>query len=236
MQIPRVIGSLASGVVAYISQSWRVIWWYGAVLNTFIIPMWLFLNESPRWLLHKGYYDKAEYSINFSAVLNGTEVPEMVMEKLVESAKERIVKETKKKMAGGSISYYRAGIIWKNLIIVYIAWFSTLMVHFGLIRRSVRQDTGDIYTNFFLMNSTEIIAVIVSFVTINRCQIYFPNCGFYSKSCSLRLGRRTLLTISCGLGGLLTVACQVIWHYPTVILVLLFAGKCRLCQTQFSTF
>ena len=54
---------------------------------------------------------------------------------------------------------------------VYVAWFSTLMVHFGLIRRSVRQDTGDIYANFFLMDSTEMIAIVVSLFTINRCAL-----------------------------------------------------------------
>ena len=73
-QILRVIGSLASGVVAYVSQDWRIIWWYGSVLNALIVPMWLFLNESPRWLLSKGQYDRAERSINFSAGLNGTNV------------------------------------------------------------------------------------------------------------------------------------------------------------------
>ena len=149
--------------------------------------MWVFLNESPRWLLSKGYYDKAVYSINFSAGLNGTKLPDMVMEKLVETAKERNAKEAKKKAAGGSIRYCRAGVIWKNLIVVYFAWFSTLMVHFGLIRRSVRQDTGDIYTNFFLMDSTEMIAIIVSLVTINRCQKYlsFP---FSSKHLFFQAG------------------------------------------------
>ena len=65
--------------------------------------------------------------------------------------------------------FFRDGVIWKNLLVIYFAWFSTLMVHFGLIRRSVRQDTGDIYTNFFLMDSTEMIAIVVSLFTINRC-------------------------------------------------------------------
>ena len=51
-----------------------MIWWYGSVLNALIVPMWLFLNESPRWLLSKGQYDRAEQSINFSAGLNGTNV------------------------------------------------------------------------------------------------------------------------------------------------------------------
>ena len=235
MQILRVCGSIASGVVAYISQSWRIIWWYGAVLNALIVPMWVFLNESPRWLLSKGYYDKAMHSINFSAGLNGTKLPDMVMEKLVETARERNAKEAKKKAAGGSLRYYRSGVIWKNLFVVYFAWFSTLMVHFGLIRRSVRQDTGDIYTNFFLMDSTEMIAIIVSLVTINRCQKYLSQFQFppfsVHNTCSSRLGRRSLLTISCGLGGLLIIVCQVIGKYPTVILVLLFIGKCRHCQS-----
>ena len=88
MQILRVIGSLASGVVAYVSQDWRIIWWYGSVLNALIVPMWLFLNESPRWLLSKGYYDRAERSIHFSAGLNGTKIPDMVIERVVEASRE----------------------------------------------------------------------------------------------------------------------------------------------------
>ena len=84
-------------------------------------------------------------------------------------SRERNAREEKRKAAGGSIRFYRDGVIWKNLMVIYVAWFSTLMVHFGLIRRSVRQDTGDIYTNFFLMDSTEMIAIIVSLFTINRC-------------------------------------------------------------------
>jgi hypothetical protein len=30
------------------------------------------------------------------------------------------------------------------------------------------QDTGNIYTNFFLMDSTEMIAIVISLVTINK--------------------------------------------------------------------
>ena len=40
---------------------------------------------------------------------------------------------------------------------------------YGPYRRSVRQDTGDIYANFFLLDSTEMIAIVVSLFTINRC-------------------------------------------------------------------
>ena len=83
--------------------------------------------------------------------------------------RERNAREEKRRAAGGSIKFFRDGVIWKNMIVVWFAWFSTLMVHFGLIRRSVRQDTGDIYTNFFLMDSTEMIAIVISLFTINRC-------------------------------------------------------------------
>ena len=84
--------------------------------------------------------------------------------------RERNAREEKRRAAaGGSIRFFRDCVIWKNMMVVWFAWFSTLMVHFGLIRRSVRQDTGDIYTNFFLMDSTEMIAIVISLFTINRC-------------------------------------------------------------------
>jgi hypothetical protein len=42
-----------------------------------------------------------------------------------------------------------------------------------------------------------------------------------------RLGRRTLLTLSCGLGGLVITAAQVVsgFGYAQAVLVLLFIGE-----------
>ncbi len=163
---------MTSGLVAYASQSWRIIWWYGAVLNATICPMWIFLNESPRWLLSKGKYAKAERSMEFAAKLNKTELPPKVAAELVAAAKERntAVAARKKAGKGGStMRFYRSCIIWKNLLTVFFGWFATMMVHFGLIRRSVNLGMGgNIYTNFILMDSTELVAIIISMFTINR--------------------------------------------------------------------
>ena len=86
-QILRVVGSLASGVVAYVSQDWRIIWWYGSVLNALVVPMWLFLNESPRWLLSKGRYERAGRSMQFSAGLNGRKLPEEIIERVMDASR-----------------------------------------------------------------------------------------------------------------------------------------------------
>ena len=86
-QILRVVGSLASGVVAYVSQDWRIIWWYGSVLNALIVPMWLFLNESPRWLLSKGQYERAGRSMQFSAGLNGRKLPDEIIDRVMDASR-----------------------------------------------------------------------------------------------------------------------------------------------------
>ena len=52
----------------------------------------------------------------------------------MDASRERNAREQKKRASGGSIRFYKDGVIWKNLIVIYVAWFSTLMVHFGLIR------------------------------------------------------------------------------------------------------
>ena len=56
------------------------------------------------------------------------------MERVMDASRERNAREQKKRASGGSIRFYKDGVIWKNLIVIYVAWFSTLMVHFGLIR------------------------------------------------------------------------------------------------------
>ena len=205
----RVAGSLLSGVVAYVGQSWRVIWWYGALLNAFIIPIWLYLSESPRWLLAKGKYNEAKKSISYAANLNNAIVPEHVMNEIIEEAKKKNQMQSQRRRLGANIRFYRSGTIWKNLWLIYLAWFATLMVHFGLLRRSVRQDTGDIYVNFFLMDSTELIAIVISLLTINR------------------LGRRTLLVLSCGIGGGFIVVGQITstLGYKIATVWLLFVAK-----------
>ena len=63
--------------------------------------------------------------------------------------------------------YNRSYIILRNLTIVYMAWGSTMMTYFGLVRISVTLE-GNIYANFFLIASAEAVAVLISLCLIGR--------------------------------------------------------------------
>ena len=74
------------------------------------------------------------------------------MERVIDASRERNDREQKKRAPGGSVRFYRDSVIWKNLIVICVAWFSTLMVHFGLIREdtyNIIYDVRKIYGFFY---------------------------------------------------------------------------------------
>lgn len=87
VEVFRIAGSCLYGLVAYTSQNWRVLWWYGAFMNAFLLPIWVILHESPRWLLSRGHYDEFQRVMTVAAKCNGVQLNPGSLERVVERSR-----------------------------------------------------------------------------------------------------------------------------------------------------
>ncbi|TRY77120.1 hypothetical protein TCAL_05676, partial [Tigriopus californicus] len=171
IEIFQIAGSCLHGVVAYSSQNWRLIWWYAAFMNALILPIWMILHESPRWLLSRGWYDEFQRVMKVAAKCNGVQLYPGSLEKAKKSKKTvtdcfwllRNVNKKKKKQS----YFFSSPLIWKNLLLMCLVWMSTSSIVFGVVRFSIVLE-GDIYANYFMISISSLMGVGICVVCLKR--------------------------------------------------------------------
>ncbi|XP_049872471.1 organic cation transporter protein-like isoform X2 [Pectinophora gossypiella] len=163
-----VIGGLSFALLAKTFSYWR----------TFILiaypPSLLFLSyiyllpESIRWLLSKGRKEEAVEIIMRAAKMNKVTLSEETMRQLTEEKVKPIDEKTESKENEGLwMQVVRSPIIMTRLAICSWWWITCTFVFYGLAINSVSL-AGDKYTNYMLVVSVEVIAVVTNALVLDK--------------------------------------------------------------------
>ncbi|KAG7299214.1 hypothetical protein JYU34_017766 [Plutella xylostella] len=162
-----VLGGLAFALLARTFQYWRtfiLVAYPPSVL--FVVYIYL-LPESIRWLLSKGRKEEAVEIIMNAAKLNKVTLSEETMRQLQEEKVKPTDDKKVEEEEGLWTQVLHSPIIMKRLAICSWWWMTCTFVFYGLAINSVAL-AGDKYTNYMLVVSVEIIAVVTNALVLDR--------------------------------------------------------------------
>ncbi|KAI8425983.1 hypothetical protein MSG28_004967 [Choristoneura fumiferana] len=203
MATPYVLG------VVYLVRDWRQL----ALATTlpflcFFLYLW-FMPESPRWLLARGQFEKAEVILRNMARINNKSLPANYMVHLrrkYESDQIKLDLEKEKTRKYGILDLFRTPNLRKKTIIITFIWFTNTSVYVGLSYYAPVLG-GDEFLNFFLAGIVELPTYLFLWPSMER------------------LGRRWTLCMSMVVGGIACLTTFLVQHEEYVTLALYCVGK-----------
>ncbi|XP_014365022.2 beta-alanine transporter [Papilio machaon] len=199
---------LLAGVV-YLVRDWRHL----ALATTLPFVCFFFyiwpMPESPRWLLARGQFEKAEIILKKMARMNGKSLPANYMVHLrrkYESDKLKQDLEKEKSRKYGILDLFRTPNLRKKTIIITFIWFTNTSVYVGLSYYAPVLG-GDEFLNFFLAGIVELPTYLFLWPSMER------------------LGRRWTLCMSMVVGGVACLTTFLVQHEAYVTLALYCVGK-----------
>ncbi|XP_061103262.1 organic cation/carnitine transporter 2-like [Conger conger] len=177
-----ICGSFALGYMmlplfAYFCRDWRTLLVAMSVPSILYIPLWWFIQESPRWLLSQGRVKEAEAILRGAAKMNRVTVPEVIFPQT-----EGEQKQCKKEEFHGFLELLKTSNIRHITLILCLVWLTLNIGYFGLSLNTAKLH-GNPYLNCFISACTEIPAYTATWLSLQ----YLP--------------RRPCATISMLLGG-----------------------------------
>ena len=163
-----VLGGLGFALFAKAFPYWRTFILVVYPPSLLFLSYIYFLPESIRWLLSKGRKDEALEIILRAAKMNNVVLSDETMRQLT-SVEEKVKLDEKKteKEEGLWIQVLRSPIIMTRLAICSWWWITCTFVFYGLAINSVSL-AGDKYTNYMLVVSVEVIAVVTNALVLDR--------------------------------------------------------------------
>ncbi|CAG9787572.1 unnamed protein product [Diatraea saccharalis] len=163
-----VIGGLSFALLAKTFNYWRtfiLVVYPPSLLFLFYIYL---LPESIRWLLSKGRKDEAVEIIMKAAKMNNVTLTEETMKQLTEEKTKPVdQKKSTEEESGLWMQVLKSPIIMTRLAICSWWWITCTFVFYGLAINSVSL-AGDKYTNYMLVVSVEVIAVVTNALVLDR--------------------------------------------------------------------
>ncbi|XP_072947165.1 beta-alanine transporter [Epargyreus clarus] len=199
---------LLAGVV-YLVRDWRHL----ALTTT--LPFLIFFTylwpmpESPRWLLARGQFEKAEVILKNMARINGKSLPANYMVHLrrkYESDRLKLNLEKERSRKYGILDLFKTPNLRKKTIIITFIWFTNTSVYVGLSYYAPVLG-GDEFLNFFLAGIVELPTYLFLWPSMER------------------LGRRWTLCMSMVVGGIACLTTFLVQHETNVTLALYCVGK-----------
>lgn len=163
-----VIGGLSFALLAKTFRYWRtfILVAYPPSL-LFVLYIYL-LPESIRWLLTKGRKEEAVEIIMRAAKMNNVTLSEETMKQLTEEKLKPVEQKKEETQEDGLwMQVLRSPIIMKRLAICSWWWITCTFVFYGMAINSVSL-AGDKYTNYMLVVSVEVIAVVTNALVLDR--------------------------------------------------------------------
>ncbi|CAG5134983.1 unnamed protein product [Candidula unifasciata] len=150
------VGLMLLAPWAYFLRDWRLLNIAMASTSLTLLPLWWFVDESPRWLLSRGRIQEAGEIIVKAASFNKRPVPDLVpLQEFVK--REQIRRDEQKKYSYWHLcsSFHLA----MGTLICMFGWFVSSSVYYGHNFNS-KNLAGDRYLNVFISGLVEIPALI----------------------------------------------------------------------------
>ncbi|XP_063363529.1 beta-alanine transporter [Cydia amplana] len=204
----------STGLILLAGAVWLVRDWRQLALATslpffaFFLYLWP-MPESPRWLLARGHFDKAEVILRNMARINRKSLPANYMVHLrrrYESEKLQQELQREKSRQYGVRDLLRTPNLRKKTIIITFIWFTNTSVYVGLSYYAPVLG-GDEFLNFFLAGVVELPTYLFLWPSMER------------------LGRRWTLCVSMVVGGVACLTTFLVQHEEYVTLALYCVGK-----------
>lgn len=164
-----VIGGLSFALLAKTFSYWRTFILVVYPPSLLFISYVYFLPESMRWLLSKGRKEEAVKIIMKAAKMNNVTLSDETMKQLTEEKQKPVEekKEEPEEERGLWGQVLRSPIIMTRLAICSWWWITCTFVFYGLAINSVSL-AGDKYTNYMLVVSVEVVAVVTNALVLDR--------------------------------------------------------------------
>jgi len=159
---------------AYFIRTWRTLTWSISLFTVPFIFFYFVLPESPRWLISKNRFDKAERVLRRIAVQNQRNFePRLFAQLKAEQEKNTSNKHNQE----GVMSLFRSRIMFLISLNLFFQWLVQNLVFYG-----VSQNTGswklNPYLAFTVSAFVELLAYIVVHLILDRIGRKIPYCFF----------------------------------------------------------
>lgn len=182
-------GAMLLGLIAWLIPYWRdLLRVLYAPSLLFIVYFWL-IQESVRWLISKGQFEKAVEILKKAAKRNGTTLSDKSMESLnlnAENEHGKAEAESEKKQ-NAFMQCLKSKVIMVRLVTCSFWWITCTFTYYGLSINAVSL-TGNIYLNFVLVSLVELPAYMTAYLVLDR------------------IGRKSTLCIAFIAGGIACIA------------------------------
>ncbi|CAG2197312.1 OCTN [Mytilus edulis] len=210
------IGEYVLVIVAYFIRDWRILGWSTSIVVGIFLTSLLFQKESPRWLIAKRKLSRAEMILKDIAKENNANFDIDIQKIKVDETQERVAFCT----AVGEL--FKSKVLTVRLAIFMFNWFSISMTYFGITMK-VGNLGGDVYVNYLISTSAEVIALFICLYVVER------------------LGRKKIFSASmliCGIGCLCTIFSSLYGgpslHWLTITLAMI--GKLTITVAYFNIY
>ncbi|XP_046583279.1 organic cation transporter protein-like [Haliotis rubra] len=147
------------GLIAYFVRNWQTLQ---------LITAFPLVPESPRWLIARGRIPEAQTTIQKMASVNGVEFTEEMAENItVVNEKQKTVRVTQ---------MFSTPYLLFITLIIFFNWFVASLAYYGL-NLNVQNLSGNIYLNFTISNTVELVSYITCMLLLDRLGRKFVQSG-----------------------------------------------------------
>lgn len=162
-----VLGGLSYALLCKTFPYWRTFILVAYPPSLLFLSYIYFLPESIRWLLSKGRKEEALEIVEKAAKMNKVTLSEEITRQLKTVDEKIKTGEKTEAQKGLWMQVMRSRIIMTRLAICSWWWITCTFVFYGLAINSVSL-AGDKYTNYMLVVSVEVIAVVINALVLDR--------------------------------------------------------------------
>jgi MFS transporter, OCT family, solute carrier family 22 (organic cation transporter), member 4/5 len=160
------VGYMTMGPIAYFVRDWRWLQVALTIPGTVFLCYWWFIPESNRWLLANNRKDEAILQIQKIAKSNKVEIPQEVLDKVVEAEVEASSESSKVKPS--IIDLFRLPNLRVKACLIFFDWFVISGAYYGLSWSTGSNLSGDPILNHVLSGAVEIPGYVFLLLTLNR--------------------------------------------------------------------
>ncbi|XP_067674156.1 organic cation transporter protein-like [Haliotis asinina] len=168
MEIFWCFSQFALGLIAYFVRNWQHLQLITSFPSALSILCYWLVPESPRWLIARGRKPEAQKIMQKMAYVNGVECSDNIVENItLINDKQKPVKITQ---------MFTTPYLLFITVIIFFNWFVASLAYYGL-NLNVQNLSGNIYINFTISNTVELVSYITCMLLLDRLGRKFVQCG-----------------------------------------------------------